>query len=87
MSDRDDEEFARQVAQLGSRRKVLGVTQQEMANGLRWSLRDVLDVEKGVASDAYLLMYHDWLDRLERMNADARQSAIARARDGSRFTA
>lgn len=85
MSD-ESYDFAAQIAQLARRRQALGLSQEAMAGGLVWALRDVRDVENGVASDAFLQMYHDWLDRLERMPADRQAENVKQAGHGKKFT-
>ncbi len=81
-----DNETASRIAQLETRRKLLGFTAETMAAGLAWSHRDVRDVERGIASDPYLQMYVDWLERLERMPAESPPATLRRAAGGSRFT-
>jgi hypothetical protein len=85
MDDEIDDGQASRIAQLETRRKHLGLTPESMAAGLSWSARDVLDVERGVASDPYMQMFFDWLERLERMPPDRLKANIERAARGEKF--
>lgn len=73
------------LATLRSRRRAVGLTPAAMAAGIGMRLADVVEIERGEASDVRMNHYAAWLARIERWSAEERERQVLHAQRGERF--
>lgn len=70
---------------LRSRRRALGLRRATMAAGIGVRVADVVEIERGEASEERLKHYAGWLTRMERWSVDERARQLELGRRGERF--